>query len=381
MSALQLQSSKCPTLANHISNEHFQTLTRSEPLMARPKEDTLTPIRIRGKRRGTPAEKWHHGKRRNPELQKRRTPQEKTSSATSSATSPSRPRKRRRRDAGESALERLPAEVTQMIFEYSSNIDLPLTSRALASTLSKSQHLQHQLATEILLPVLGNTTAARAELSRATRLLNSRFMTWPFFVAWLRSHVAAHSQPSGDSGESPDDLGHAIRLWSSLGPSPGLLPPKKLLDPVNGFTQESCNLLAVLAHGVRDLPRKDAAYGELAYEGLIKAIKEANKDVVSLMLGMGVVASTETLKAAVTEGGCNEDIVRMLLYQPGHNDPTNMSSSRSETQGNGEEGTIDLLDPEVWAWAEEAQKQGSQKGEWLVAELRNAQQRRNESET
>ncbi|KAF2173121.1 hypothetical protein M409DRAFT_49609 [Zasmidium cellare ATCC 36951] len=350
--------------------------------MARPEQDTLTPIRIRGKRRGTPAEKWHYGKRRNPQLQKRRTPLDQTMSGTTPATSPTRPRKRRRRDTAESPLERLPAEVTQIIFEYSANIELPLTSRALALTLSKSQHLQHQLTTETLQPVLGNTaTPTKAELCRATRLLNSRFVTWPFFRAWLRSHVAAHSQPSGDSGESSDDLDHAIRLWASLGPSPSLLPPKKLLDPVNGFTQECCTLLAVLAHSVRDLPRKDPAYGELAYEGLIKAIKTEHEDVVSLMLRMGVVASTETLRMAVTEGGCNEDIVRMLLYRPSRNQQTHLSSSRSETEGDGE-GTLDLLDPEIWAWAEEAQKQGSRrKGEWLVAELRYAQQRRSESET
>lgn len=350
--------------------------------MANLNEVVLTPIRIRGKRHGTPAEKWHYGKRRKPELQKRLTPLDQLPSATSPATSSVISRRRRRRDSEESPLERLPVEVIQLIFEYSANIELPLTSRALALTLSKSQHLQHQLATEVLQPVLGNKmTVAKAELFRATRLLNSRFVTWRFFTLWLGSHMEAHPQPGGDPGEDFDELANATRLWTSLGPSPSLLPPKKLLDPVDRFTQESCNLLAVLAHGVQHLPRQDAAYGELAYEGLLKAIKGANKEATSLLLGLGVVASTETLRVAVTQGGCEEDVVRMLLYQPRHNEQTHMSSSRSETQGDNDEGTIDLLDPEIWAWAEEAQKLGSEKGEWLVAELRNAQQRKSLPET
>ena len=107
--------------------------------MAHSKEDALTPIRIRGKRRGMPAEKWHYGKRRNPELQKRPTPLERT---TPPGTALRISSTRRRRDTAESPLERLPSEVTQIIFEYSANIELPLTSRALALTLSKSQHLQ-----------------------------------------------------------------------------------------------------------------------------------------------------------------------------------------------------------------------------------------------
>lgn len=347
------------------------------------KEDTLTPVRIRGKRRGTPAEKWHYGKRRKPELQKRLTPLEDTTSATDQATSPMLPRKRMRTDIRDTPLERLPAEVLQLIFEYSANIELPLTSRALASKLSKSQHLQHQLATEVLQPVLGNNTAtaAKTDLCRATRLLNSRFVTWRFFTLWLRSHVEAPPQPDGDAGDGPDELANAIRSWASLGPSPSLLPPKKLLDPVNGFTQETCNLLAVLAYGVQYLPQQDPAYGEVAYEGLLKAIKETREDAVALLLELGVVPSTETLRVAVTEGGCKEAIVLMLLHQPGRNEQAFISSSHFETHGDGDAGAVDLLDPEIWAWAEEAQKQGSERGEWLVAELRNAQQRKGSPET
>lgn len=340
--------------------------------MAPPKHDTLTPIRIRGKRRGTPAEKWHHGKRRKQELQKRLTPSDLASSATPH-TSTSRPRERKRRDAGEeSRLELLPAEVIQLIFEYSANIDLPLVSRTLASKLSKSQHLQHQLVSEILRPVLGHASApAKADLCRATRLLNSKFVTWQFFTSWLRSHVASN----GDSNEAADDLSHWVNAWASLEPLSALLPPKKLLSPPNGYTQETVDFLAVLAHGVDDLPRRDPAYGELAYDGLVQAVREDRAGVVSQMLKMGVQVSTETLRVAVAECGCNEDIICMLLCRPDNDDRTQMSSSLPETHGTGA-GAIDLLDPEIWAWADKAERQGNKRGEWLVAELRNVQQQR-----
>lgn len=350
--------------------------------MAPHKQSDLTPIRIRGKRRGTPAEKWHHGKRRKQELQKRPTTPERFA-VTSPDVSTARPRERKRRDTGnESPLEQLPAEVIQLIFEYSANIDLPLTSRSLASTLSKSKHLQQQLTSEILELVLGHGTAAtKIELGRATRLLNSRFVTWRFFTTWLRSHVATRSQYDCDPTERSHHVDHLTRLWASLQPANGLLPPKKLLCPSTGFTQETTNFLAILAHGIEDLANMDPAYGELAYEGLVMAIREHNIEVVSLMLKMGVAVVTETLRIAVAECGCNEDIVRMLLRCPGHIAETHMSLSHPDSQHADDEGAVDLLDPEIWAWADKAQEQGNQKGLWLIAELRSAQQRKRTSAT
>ncbi|EME49593.1 hypothetical protein DOTSEDRAFT_68391 [Dothistroma septosporum NZE10] len=322
----------------------------------------FTPVKIRGKRNAIPAEKWHDAKRRKPQLQRRRL-----SNATM-PTSSSVSRKRLQTDIGGSPLEMLPAEVTHHIFGYSANVNLPLASRQLAAKLSKSTHLEHQLTETLLAPVLrllGNEEAGAAQLSAATRLLNSRFVTFEFFKSWLRGHNEARSLHVSDGAQ---DEAYWRAIWTALQPSPTLLPPSKLISPP--FTAAKTSFLAVLVQGTPGVSTIDPAYGEFALQGLQSAIPARQGKVVSLLLAMGVTVSTEMLRIAVIDSGCDKDIVTRLLDATAPAD-----GSLPYQQG------VDLLDPSLWAWAEKARKDGDDKGQWLVALLRDRQQRKATAES
>ncbi|SMR42398.1 unnamed protein product [Zymoseptoria tritici ST99CH_1E4] len=299
---------------------------------------------------------------RNPVLQQRRTAvygkrttDNDAPPDAASQSSTSRTRKRRRRDVPRSLLEEMPAEVVQLIFEYSTNVDLPLTSTLMARKLRKSAYLQRQLTDRLLDPVLGfedaTQTAPHAVLTDATRLLNSRFMTFGFFQAWLQSRSAFTSVASGGDQSSAEPTWST--KWSALCPSPGLLPPDKLLR--SPFSADKVGFLKVFADQMNNIVERDPAYGEIAYEGLMHAIQEQQLDVVTILLSLGLRPSTELLRVAVTEAGCDEDLVRLLA---GHVEP---------------EDSVDLLDPVLWAWAEKARANGNAKGDWLIAFLRELQ--------
>lgn len=277
----------------------------------------------------------------------------------------------------QSPLEELPAEVVQLIFEYSKNIALPLVSRQLAVKLSHSSHLQLQLASLLLSPVLGCPDQAPVpqDLINATRLLNSRFMSWDFFREWLQSSP----QVSALLSEIHDHnmTSNMAELWSALRPAPGLLPPRKLLLPP--FTDDKTSLLGVLAPHVKDINMLDSAYGELAFEGLAAAVEQGAAGAVSLLLSMGLRSSTELLRNAVADAGCDENIVRILIAPcSGGAEHDHGIPSSAETSAVGSD--VDLLDPVLWAWAEKAKTRGDAKGEWLMGILRDAHHRHGDVE-
>jgi hypothetical protein len=117
------------------------------------------------------------------------------------------------------------------------------------------------------------------------------------------------------------------------------------------FSSEKVDFLSIFAEHVDDIPNRDAAHGELAYEGLMSAVQQKQLDVVRLFLIMGLSRSTELLRVAVAEAGCDEHLVRLLADSP----------------------DVDLLDPLLWAWAEKARTNGDEKGDWLIGFLREAQ--------
>lgn len=319
--------------------------------------DGLTPLRIRGKRRGAPSEKWNAGKRRRPELQKRQTSVDITK-ADESRSAKLRLRKSRQSD-NDSPLETLPVEVLQEIFEYAGNVDLAVVSRQLAAKLSKSHHLQYGLTTRLLEPVLDSADGSEpsaAELHAATRLLDSRFMTWRFFTTWLRR------QTNVALTDTSDDEPNWNELWTALRPDPALLPPRKLFLPP--FTTEKVSFMSLLLQNVNDITLLDASYGEIAYEGLVAAIQSDMPDLVFLFLGVGLNSDTELLRTAV-EAGCNQEIVQMLI---------DSDAARQRAAGRSK-GEVDLLDPAIWAWAEHARKHGNDRGEWLISYLQARQRK------
>ncbi|KAK4635085.1 hypothetical protein CLAFUW4_01148 [Fulvia fulva] len=324
----------------------------------------FTPVKVRGKRHCTPAEKWYTGKRRKPALQKR----SHLSTATSSVPLSTEPRKRRRVEGeDDSPLEMLPAEVIHHIFEYSANVNLPLVSRHLAAKLSKSTHLELQLTETILSPVLrrlSNDDPGAAQLAAATRLLNSRFMTFNFFKSWLQVHNPAGHLHKPNIEHADTDW---RAMWTALQPSSTLLPPRKLLSPP--FTEAKSNFLSVLAQEWPVIATVDPVYGDFALQGLQCAVAECRRDVVAVMLRMGVPVSTELLRVAVIDGGCDSHVVLMLLERI----PQAGASWRTHEE-------INLLDPSLWAWAEKACKDGNDKGRWLIDLLRARQQRKTAAE-
>ncbi|KXT03879.1 hypothetical protein AC578_8918 [Pseudocercospora eumusae] len=316
----------------------------------------FTPVKVRGKRGALSAEKWRAGKRRDPELQTRPAPVS-TSTAVSRASS-SRPRKRRRDTEPDSPLEALPAEILQEIFDYAANVDLAIVSRQLALKLSKSRHLQIELTSRLLTPVLdSHGNASGRDLAAATRLLNSRFMTWDFFKTWLQGYSANVAL----SIARADDDSHWQSIWAALNPASELLPPNKLF--LRPFTDAKLAFLRTLAQNITDLHGLNAAYAEHAQEGLMQAVTDGNAQFVSVILGMGARTNTELLRVAVADSGCHREIVENLV--------------RHVNVGNASGGAmLDVLDPVLWQWAERAQEQGNYNGEWLVALLQKEQRRR-----
>lgn len=323
----------------------------------------LTPIKVRGKRHGTQAEKWNYGKRR-----KIKRPGSPTSSVGTSGGSGTGSRskttvslrKRKFHDPALSRLEELPNEILQQIFVLAGNVDLALASPNLATQLS-SAHVHHQLTSQVLPPILGCSDASSkvrpVDLSTARRLLNSKFFTWPFFQDWVQGYT--RNEATANQSEQPP----VQSLWQDLEPCAELLPPKKLL--VGPWPSDKVAFLGTLSQSEgQDLAGSDSVSGEIARDGLAQAITEGCESAVRMLLRMGLTPDTALLRHAVIDSGCDQGVVTILL------DAT--TSHQSEHGGKQQElatggsGGIDFLDPALWAWAD--QQQG-EKGSWIKRQL------------
>ena len=323
---------------------------------------TMTPIRVRGKRHATRAEKWNSGKQRQPVHGKSITSSEPDSSAQStSSEAKSQSRRRRRRVSHElSRLEELPTEVLQTIFENSANVNLPLASPRLSSQLA-SQHLYHQLTSSILQPVLGGKRSTPSELAAAMRLMNSMFFTWTFFKDWLYDRFEAlgllhewqDAVESGSATMQPERQGEWT--WYKLRPHSGLLPPKKLI--LGPFTYDKVRFLRFLTSSYREDPDQiDPLYRELAIDGLRQAVSEGAGEALPAFWTLGVEPDTELLRHAVIDSGCEKNVVQRLVTRVVH-----LASEPID---------VDFLDPALWSWADKAGGDG--KGSWLMEVLKDA---------
>ncbi|TKA27566.1 hypothetical protein B0A50_04397 [Salinomyces thailandicus] len=319
---------------------------------------SLTPIRIRGKRTGTKAEKGLIGKRR------------KVLKTSSSSTYPhgAEPpvdlssRKRKRRERQLSRIEELPTEILQDIFYLAGNLNLALVSPSLQSQLS-STHVYLAHTSRTLRPVLGplqeEDRANVSELSAASRLMSCRFFTWSFFKQWLaQSHHKMEDQHATSSSNAAEEY---TALWRSLEPRHGLLPPLKVLH--GPWTSDKVEFLGVMASSGEDLAAINPVHGETAYEGLGQAISEQSELAVRHMLRLQLNPDTELLRQAVIKDGCNREIVEALVGRA----MRQMQSSAGPPQRTCD---IDFLDPVLWAWAERARGSGDERGDWLSALLK-----------
>lgn len=335
----------------------------------------MTPIKIRGKRHGMKAEKWHSGKQRR-QFQTLSVP--RPSDAIAEDCSEPESQRSKRRKVHLARLEKLPPEMIQAIFVYSGNLDLPLTSPVLSSQLSGRQ-LQSELMTSTLARIVDcaeRGASTSLDLAQAARLLNSRFMTWSVFSQWLlrqgeaRDLSVQEATPNSNSGSEfiGNDAIRFSHIWSKLRPSAGFMPPSKLLHGPWNEDKVAFLKAFTLQPGCCKVPLEGVA-SEVAYEGLVQAVEERSLDAIKLLRGLRIPPDQELLRKAVVDFGCNRDIVLYLLqwcvteimrWTAG---PVNREAFHPQLK-------IDFLDPVIWAWAERARATGNSTGEWLIKTLK-----------
>lgn len=181
-------------------------------------------------------------------------------------------------------------------------------------------------------------------------------------------------------------------LWCDFHPN---IPVKLLHGP---WTENQLSFLQVLIEGGAKLSPDKKAYGKIAKNGLMEAIREDNCRAVDLLVigyeeghgddyfqpglselefamnlegdfsdwirsstkrrTVGIEPDTEHLKLAVIERGCRRNIVRRLLW--------------AKLSG------IDRANPAVVDWAEMKKEQGDIVGEWLLDQLTRSARRYDE---
>lgn len=323
-----------------------------------------TPIRVRGKRSGTKPEKWNAGKLRH---RLRKAPRSLELPTVYSPGVHEVPRSSKRRKVDLSNLEALPNEMIQAIFVHSGNLDLPSTSSNLNDRLSGKQ-LQWELTSNCLALVImykeDNRATAEA-LASATRLLNSRFMTWDFFRSWLdfQSETRALVLETDASAEERPPSRYAD-IWRALCPSPQLLPPSKVLH--GPWSSDRVAFLEVFSsHATGNAPVLDGIAAEIAYEGLIQAVEQQSLDVIKLLRKLQVQPDQDILRKAVIDLDCDKSIVLYLL-QWFVVDMVRWNTSAADRSDSRPRPDVDFLDPPLWNWAEKAKILGEPKGQWLT---------------
>ena len=324
----------------------------------------LTPIRFRGKRSGVATEKWHTRKSRR---LAHKHPLALDALLSVKGNIAARDAKRRQLDL--SALEQLPTELIQAIFVQSGNLDLPVTSWNLTAQLS-GKRLQWELMCDALSPVVFQRepdSANLAELAGASRMLNSRFLTWKVLREWLDHECLSREFEIEESRPSSEHAWHSryADIWMALQPSPRLqLPSKAVKGP---WSSDSVSLLKVFSlHPGGCLTPLDGIVAEVARDGFARAIEEQSLEVIKLLRNLGVKPDQELLRQAVLDYGCDKKVVLYLLQwclvelMRWNVVPTN-ADPRPE---------VDFLDPMLWAWTDKAKAVGERKGEWLTSVLR-----------
>lgn len=331
-----------------------------------------TPIRIRGKRNGAACEKWHAGKlRRHVQLRANRS--RETMSASSESKHHPRPVKRRRLDL--STLEQLPTEMIQAIFVQSGNLGLPMSSPDLSAQLS-GRRLQWELTCNALshvvcLPEEDAASATSYELADASRLLNSRFMTWSFFQSWLDHESDVRNLDISEPQVRDDEPWQSryADIWLALQPSTRLpLPSKVVRGP---WTVERIAFLKVFALYPNACSTSlDGIVAEVAYEGFEQAIEQKCLEAIKLLRNLQVKPDQELLRKAVIDLGCDKTIVLYILQWCVVN-IMRRNITTGDTTSTVPQPEMDFLDPMLWAWTEKAKAAGEPKGEWLIAVLRH----------
>ena len=271
-----------------------------------------------------------------------------------------------------SDFEQLPTEILHVIFQYSNNICLPMSSIVFSRLLS-AEHIYVRFACELLRSQQCATTAL-------SRMLQCRWMSWRIFQKAVRECFAkaerqAAGEQSDDEDDPPQDPPHIQppnfndpvneeRLPYLNLRAPVQLPEKVLRGPWS--SEKSSFLYYLIWHHV-GIDWSLSSRGEVATQGLQAAIEQRDRRAVASLVNpvVGVIPSALAIKSAVMEHGCDQTIVFHLLQAAlrAH------VAARLEGQPLTD---FSFRDPSLWSWAARVKAAGNVKGDWLTQSLRSA---------
>jgi large subunit ribosomal protein L14e len=275
-------------------------------------------------------------------------------------------------------LQGLPQELLEIVFLHSMNISLPRASPDLGRKLS-SKWVCMEYTMRTFFHTVEHKTPIRQEVGEITsdkdvqsELLNCNFYTWPFFLSYVEKAHAAIVQLRGKAwektGVAVPGIRHFDGLWpfkfrkiDYLGFAEGFRVPEKLLH--GPWSEEKSSLLYVLVSLSGEIDWTESMAGETAKEGMAQAVEEGNERAVaalSVLLGVANAITTEMLRHAVVDCGCDFKILRHLLF------------NAQILYKDSSPGVLDLHDPVLWQWAD-GDGEESGKGETLKDMLRTAE--------
>lgn len=242
------------------------------------------------------------------------------------------------------------------------NPSLPQSSPSLGVKLS-SRAVKLEFTMRAFFHTVDHRTFARdrRKVSNPTlqsQLLRSRFFTYDFFLAYVQRAHDAMIKLRGKAWEKTGVEVKGVKEFEGLWPfqfmkvpylsvAEGFFVPEKLLH--GPFTTNKTALLYVLTALNGEIDWKGSLAGETAKAGMRDAIREGNERAVAalaVLLGVPGAITTEMLRLAVVECGCDVNIMRHLLF------------NAQILAGDVPKDMLDFHDPRLWAWAEKNEEQG-----------------------
>ncbi|KAF2722229.1 hypothetical protein K431DRAFT_57866 [Polychaeton citri CBS 116435] len=339
----------------------------------------FTPIRVRGKRTGTEAEKGHKPLHRR--IARRPTSPLLIETITRASSKGSKRRKRRERQFA--MIEQLPVELVEDIFERSQNLDLSAASPILSRQLNHP-HLYKRILDQAMAPLLfghddlenQSQSSASSDVAYAVRVVNSRFCSWKLFCNCLCPGSAIKSDSANNPTSRPaysnvigplwqrdsaaDRLVEAVHAYQNRFRYQILPVPSKLLSGPYCPDKE-CFLTLLLRHSDGADIDTVVPRDEDIYRAIEDAIKEQNSNLALYLMINGASAerikgmAPDLLSSAVVEYGCNRTIVLHLAQLAKLDLPERTN-----------------LYLELWQWAENTENAGGDDGRWLKRCLRRA---------
>ncbi|KNG50017.1 hypothetical protein DDE82_004607 [Stemphylium lycopersici] len=250
-------------------------------------------------------------------------------------------------------LEGLPVELLEMVFLHSMNIALPRCSHSLGKKLS-SRTIAMEFTMRSFFHTVDHRTnyrdrAVTSDAALQSDILSCRFYTFDFFLAYVQRAHDAMVKLRGNAwpGVSIPDASYFDGLWpykftkiSHLAFARGFHVPEKLLH--GPWTDEKASLLYVLVSLSGGIDWEGSMAGEAAKTGMEDAIREKNEHAVAalaVLLGVPKAITTEMLRYAVINCGCDINVLRHLLFN------AQILAGEAST-------VLDFHDPALWAWAD-----------------------------